>query len=86
MQDLLGEVRYAIRQLTRAPGFTTTVLLTLALGVGGTTSIFSCVYGLLLKGLPFTDADRIVTIADTHPQLKGTIEASFPEYLDWRTE
>jgi predicted permease len=86
MQDLPGDVRYAIRQLARAPGFTTTVLLTLALGVGGTTSIFSCVYGLLLKGLPFTDADRIVTIADTHPQLKGTIEASFPEYLDWRTQ
>ena len=86
LEAMLQDTRFAIRQLKRHPGFTATVLLTLAIGVGGSTSIFSCVYGLLYKGLPFTDSDRIVTIADTHAELNNTIEASFPEYLDWRTQ
>ena len=63
MQTLLRDLRYALRQLRKSPGFTVTAVLTLALGVGATTAIFSCVYGLLLKSLPFRDASSIVALS-----------------------
>ena len=86
MQNMLRDLRFAIRQLRKSPGFTATALLTLALGVGATTAIFSCVYGLLLKSLPFADADRIVAMSETHPQIKGGIVATYPDYEDWRRQ
>jgi predicted permease len=86
MQRLVWELRYALRQLRKAPGFTVTAVLTLALGVGATTAIFSAVYGLLLKSLPFEDAGRIVALSETHPQIAGGAEAAFPDYLDWRAQ
>src|SRR5271170_3186385 len=86
MQRLGWELRYALRQLRKAPGFTVTAVLTLAVGVGATTAIFSAVYGLLLKSLPFEDADRIVALSETHPQVKGGAEATYPDYEDWRAQ
>ena len=86
MQTLLRDFRYAMRQLSNSPGFTITAVLTMALGVGATTAIFSCVYSLLLKSLPFAEADRIVAIAETHPQVKGGIEATYPDYQEWRRQ
>jgi predicted permease len=86
MQTLGQDLRYAVRQLRKSPGFTLTAVLTLALGVGATTAIFSTVYGLLLKSLPFEDANRIVTIAETHPQVTAGIEATYPDFLDWRAQ
>lgn len=64
MQSQLRDLRYAARQLRKSPGFTVTVVLTLALGIGATTAIFSCVYGLLLKSLPFQDERNIITISE----------------------
>src|SRR5277367_6193759 len=86
MRNLLLELRYALRQLRKSPGFTIAVVLTLALGIGATTAIFSAVYGLLLKSLPFADEARIVTVVESLPQVKGSIEATFPDYLDWQTQ
>ena len=86
MQRMLWELRYALRQLRKAPAFTVTAVLTLALGVGATTAIFSAVYGLLLKSLPFEDAGRIVALSETHPQIAGGAEATYPDYLDWRAQ
>jgi len=86
MRNLLWELRYALRQLRKSPGFTIAVVLTLALGVGATTAIFSAVYGLLLKSLPFEDAGRIVAVASTHAQVVGSIEATFLDYEDWRVQ
>ena len=86
MQTLLSDLRYAFRQVRRAPGFATTVVLTLALGIGATTAIFSCVYGLLLKSLPFRDESSIVTLAEINSGVKGGLEATYPDYLDWRAQ
>src|SRR3569833_2038119 len=86
MQTLLRDLRYALRQVRRAPGFAATVVLTLALGIGATTAIFSCVYGLMLKSLPFRDEKSIVTLAEINSGVKGGIEATYPDYLDWRTQ
>jgi predicted permease len=86
MQTLLRDLRYAVRQLRKSPGFTVTAVLTLALGVGATTAIFSCVYGLLLKSLPFRDASGIVALSETHPQVQSGIEATYPDYEDWKAQ
>jgi putative ABC transport system permease protein len=86
MQTILRDFRYALRQLRKSPGFTLTAILTLALGVGANTAIFSVVYGLLLQSLPFNDATRIVNIFETHPQVAGGVEATYPDYQDWRAQ
>jgi predicted permease len=80
------DVRYAVRRLGKSPGFSITAILTLALGIGATTAIFSAAYALLLRSLPFQRADRIVTINETHPQVAGLGPATFPDYLDWRSQ
>jgi heme A synthase len=67
MLNLTRDLRYATRQLRNSAGFTVAAVLTLALGVGATTAIFSVVYGLLLAALPFHDAARIVNVGETHP-------------------
>lgn len=62
IEQPLQDLRYALRGLKRTPVFAVVVVLTLALGVGATTSIFSVVYGVLLRPLPYRDAGRIVTV------------------------
>jgi predicted permease len=86
IQVFLRDLRHAARQLRNSPGFTITAVLTLALGVGATTAIFSCVYGLLLKSLPFRDADRIVAIGETNPAAAGGFEATYQDFEDWRRQ
>ena len=86
MRIFLRDLRYAARNLRRSPGFTVTVVMTLALGVGATAAIFSCVYGLLLQSLPFEDAGRIIALSEIHPQITGGIEATYPDYEDWKAQ
>ena len=62
MSDLLHDFRYTIRSLFRNPGFAATVTLTLALGIGANTAIFSVVDGVLLRPLPYDDSDRLVMV------------------------
>src|SRR3979411_358405 len=64
MDGLSQTLRFAFRHLRRTPGFTLTVVLTLALGIGATTAIFSLVEGVLLRPLPFQDANRLVLLGD----------------------
>ena len=62
VDDVVRNVRYAVRTLARVPGFTTTVVLTLALGIGANTAVFSAIDAILLRPLPFPDSDRLVRI------------------------
>jgi predicted permease len=67
MERLLQDVRYAVATMRRNPGFTTAALLTLALGIGATTTVFSIVYGVLLRPLPYRDSERLVRLSEEHP-------------------
>ena len=71
LPDVAQDVRYAARALWKQPGFASVAVLTLALGIGATTAIFSVVYGVLLKPLPFDDPDRLVAVYHVAPGFGG---------------
>jgi predicted permease len=86
METLLQDIRYGLRQLVKKPTFTIVAVLTLALGVGANTAIFSIVNAVLLRSLPFPDPDRLVRIYFNNPGvgLRG-VRFSVPEFDDLRT-
>ena len=68
IQSVVQDLRYGLRQMRRNPAFTLTAVITLGLGLGATTAIFSAVYALLIRPLPYPDADRLVEILDGNPK------------------
>lgn len=85
VDDVGQDLRYALRAFRRAPGFAVAAALTLALGIGATTTVFSVVDGVLLHGLPYRDADRIVNLWETSDN-GGFRLPSYPTFKDWRAE
>jgi putative ABC transport system permease protein len=79
------ELLHALRALRRAPGFATAAILTLALGIGANTAIFSVVNGVLLRPLPFPDDDRLVWVWGRSP-LREYSNLSFPDFVDFREQ
>jgi putative ABC transport system permease protein len=83
MTSLLQDLRLAVRCFLRSPQFTLVAVLTLALGIGATSSIFSVVNGVLLRPLPYPDSDRLVRLYATRPGEDRSV-ASGPDFIDWR--
>ena len=85
LEVLAQDVRYALRQLRNSPGFATTAILTLALGVGANTAIFSVVQGVVLAPLPYRQSDRLVLVSESRPSLKQ-LGISYPDFRDWQRD
>jgi predicted permease len=83
MEAFWKDVKFGVRMLMRSPGFTVTAILTLALGIGANTALFSVVNGVLLNHLPFPRANELVTLYENKPHFQyGSI--SYPNFLDWQ--
>ena len=85
MDSLIKDIRYGVRGLLKHPGFTAIVVITLALGIGASTAIFSVVDTVLLRRLPYRTADRIVAIQELDPSGKR-IQVTSANFLDWRAQ
>src|ERR1700732_4027762 len=83
MSGLLRDVRYALRQLRKSPGFTSVAVVTLALGIGANTGIFSVVEGVVLAPLRYFEPDRLVMVWENNPRFPRVWD-SYPNFQDWQ--
>lgn len=87
METLLNDIRYSIRSLFKRPGFTAVAVITLALGIGANSAIFSVVNAVLLRPLPFPESEQIAVLEGINPS-KGITQSnmSIPDFIDWQKQ
>jgi predicted permease len=84
IETLVQDASYALRQLRKSPGFTLAAVITLALGIGANTAIFSVVRGVVLAPLPYPQPDRLVAVWESRPTV-NRLGISYPDFLDWQS-
>ena len=85
IEDFLIDVRYGLRMLLKNPGFTVVAVLTLALGIGANTAIFSAIEAVLLRPLPFPASEQLVRVVSVRSRDNAPDNVSYPDFADWRT-
>jgi putative ABC transport system permease protein len=86
LADVVQDTRHSLRLFRRSPGFTFAAVAALALGIGANTAIFSVVNAVLLKTLPFPDADRLVVFQQTNANGNGLAAGSPAKFAHWRAQ
>jgi putative ABC transport system permease protein len=86
LNELIRDMRYSLRTLCKAPGFAVAALITLGLGIGATTAIFSALHAVLLKALPFSEPDRLVVLDEYRQERVDSRTVSWVDFQDWRQQ
>src|SRR6266705_4267096 len=87
IRDLWQDTRYGARMLRKSPGLTTVAVLSLALGIGAISTIFSFVNGIMLRPLPYPEPERLVLVDETaFKRGSPSMNVSFPNFVDWREQ
>ncbi len=82
----MSDLRYALRQLLKNPGFSATAIVALALGIGATTAIFGVIYAFLLRPLPFADPERLLMLQSRSTRSGSDLGVNYLDFQDWKEQ
>ncbi len=86
MRSLVDDLRYAIRQMFKSPGFAAVAIITLALGIGANTAVFSVIDAVILRPLPYDKPERLISAQSAATQDPAVKSVSYPDFFDWRAQ